>query len=82
VQDKQDELHDDTKLTFTECYLHFVHHFMFVMTQSIILLEIETVVSSEFHEIMCSLKEKLEKRLRDQFFGSKVNSSLNVPFPY
>jgi hypothetical protein len=33
-------------------------------------------MSAEIHNIMYTLKYKLESRLRDNFFGSKVNSSL------
>jgi hypothetical protein len=33
-------------------------------------------MSSEIHDIMHTLKEKTKSRLRDNFFGSKANSSL------
>jgi hypothetical protein len=46
------------------------------MTQSVLILEHDTVMSSEIYDIMYTLTDKLESRLRDNSFGSKVNSSL------
>jgi hypothetical protein len=78
VQDQDGELQDDSKvrLSLPECYQNFVHHFTNITTQSVLILDRNRVKSSEIHDITYKLKDKLESRLRDNFFGSKVNSSL------
>ena len=83
VKDSEDEIRDDKgSLSLAECYIHFVHHFMGLMNQYIIQLENQSVTSSELHDIMLSLKNKLENRLEDQFFSSKVNTSLDFLTTY
>lgn len=62
--------------TLPECYLYFVHHFMHVFEKAIKPLESKAVLSSDVHLIMSSLRDKLKSRLRDKFFGYKVNASL------
>jgi hypothetical protein len=78
LKDQQDKLEDDTKiwLSLPECYLYFIHHFIYIITRSVLLLEHDTIMNWEIHEIMCTLKSKLECRLKDKFFGKNVNSSL------
>lgn len=77
VRHTEDEIQDDEDhLSFAECYVHFVHHFMGLMNQHILQLENKSITCSELHDIMLSLKNKLERRLEDQFFSSKVNTSL------
>jgi hypothetical protein len=78
VQHQEGELQGDTKvrLSSPEYYLYFVHYFMSIMTLSVLMSERNTVMSSEIQDIMYILKDKLESRLRDNFFGIKVNSSL------
>lgn len=77
VKDSENELQDeDNNLTFAECYLYFVYHFMGLMNQHILQLEKKSITSLELHDIMSSLKNKLEIRLEDQFFSNKVNTSL------
>jgi hypothetical protein len=54
VQEQDGELQGDTKacLPLPECYLDFVHHFMNIMIDSVLILERDTVMSNEIHDIM------------------------------
>ena len=65
VKDSEVEIQDDKDiLSLAECYIHSVHHFMELMNQHIIQLENQSVTTSDMHDIMISLKNKLENRLR------------------
>lgn len=79
VGDQEDEINDDLNapLTMPECYLYFVHHFMNILTKTIKCLEADYVMSSDIHEIMVQLKNQIETRYQDGFYGSKVNKSLD-----
>jgi hypothetical protein len=57
-------------------YINFLSHFLSFLCKSVVILQGETVTSAELHGIMTSLKEKIESRITDKFFGYKVNSSL------
>lgn len=46
------------------------------MSAAILTLEKRDISSTELHDIMDSLKEKLEKRIKNKFFGSNVRYSL------
>lgn len=59
-----------------ELNLYFVSHFLNFMCESILMLEKEDISSTELHDVMFITKEKLELRLRDNFFGAKVRSSM------
>lgn len=78
IKCQQNELNDDLNdyLTLPECYLYFVHHLMNILTKSIQCLESEEVMSTDIHEIMINLKHQIQKRLDEEFYGSKVNKSL------
>lgn len=78
VKDQADEMNDDlnSHLTLPECYLYFVHHFMFQLTRSIKLLEKDSTMISHVHGILTSLRGGLQSRLKDKYFGAKVNQSL------
>lgn len=78
VKDQENELNDDLNenLTLPECYLYFVHHFMHHMTKSIKNLEKGTVMSTHIHSVMTDLRDGLQTRMDDKYFGSKVNKSL------
>lgn len=78
MDDQEDELNDDLNapLTMAECYLYFVHHFMNILTKSIKCLEANDVMSTDIHGIMVNLENQISTRLQDEFYGSRVNKSL------
>lgn len=61
-----------TKITLQECYLYFIHHYMNMLTEAILLLEKNTVTAAELHPIMRNIKDKVESRLHDEFYGAKI----------
>lgn len=78
IKDQENAVADDlSSLTLPEAYLHFVHHFMYLMTQTLLKLESNIITVTEVDEIMRSLRNQLQNRVNDRFFGSKVNSALN-----
>lgn len=54
IKSQTDEMNDDLSdsLTVPECYLYFVHHFMHILTNSLLLLQSETIMSSDIHRII------------------------------
>lgn len=55
-----------------ELYLYFTSHFLNVMKESILILEKNDITSAELHDVMVNLKDKLEIRIKDNFFGAKA----------
>lgn len=78
IKTQENELEDDLsgRLSFHECYIYFVHHYMMILNATLLKLQSNSLTSSEVHPIMEELVLKLTKRLQDNFFGSKVKSAL------
>lgn len=77
VNEDEHEIEYNLKyVSYPELYLYFVHHYMNLMTKSLLLTEKNNLTCIELDEIMRSLKEKLETRIKDKFFGSTVHSAL------
>lgn len=76
--DDEDEVTNDlsSQLTFPEIYLYFVHHYMNVLTESILILEKKDLTSIELHDIMCQLREKIKHRLDSSFYGARIKQAL------
>lgn len=69
------------KITLQECYLYFIHHYMNMLTEAILLLEKNTVTATELHPIMKNIKDKVESRLHDEFYGAKVMRNMKFLRP-
>lgn len=78
IKDQENEMENDLSsyLSISEIYLYFVHHYMNLMTQTLLTLERNTITCTEVDEVLQSLKTKLETRIEDSFFSSKVNQAL------
>ncbi|CAG9818140.1 unnamed protein product [Phaedon cochleariae] len=78
VKNREHGLEEDinAQLTFPECYLYFVHHYMNVLNTHILKLESKSLTIIELHDIMNELKNNISHRLADNFFGAKVNTAL------
>lgn len=55
---------------------------MHILNTHILKLESNYVTSLELHNIMLDLKEQIEERLKDQFFGSKISWALKYLTPF
>ncbi|XP_033229665.1 uncharacterized protein LOC117181210 [Belonocnema kinseyi] len=76
--DQENEINDDLNapLTLPECYLYFDHNFVEILTKSIKLLEAKNVMSTDVHETMVQLRDYIQARLNDGYYGSRVKNSL------
>ncbi|KAI6656015.1 hypothetical protein LOD99_1749 [Oopsacas minuta] len=76
IKDQEHGLNEEDELSMNECFLYFVHSFMNVFQESIKKLEDSTTQSPEVYNIMCRLRSNFKDRLRDGFYGFKVNQCL------
>lgn len=76
IREQKHEAKCNQTISNSELYLYFVHHYMNLMTKSLLSIESNSLTCIELDEIMRSLKSKLETRIKDKFFGSTVNSAL------
>ena len=74
VGDRENSLLDE-ELSVPECYLHFVLSFMNIFTQAIKQLESSTTYVTQLYDIMEGVKNELNTRIGDQFFGFAVNNN-------
>lgn len=76
--DNEDECKDDylPELTLPEFYIYFVHHYMNILNQSILLLKTNSLTSVDFHKVMDQLKCKIQSRLDSGFYGAKIKQAL------
>ncbi|KAL4104819.1 hypothetical protein QTP88_020095 [Uroleucon formosanum] len=65
------------KVTLPECFLYFIHHYMNILSEAILILETNSVTSVDLHNVMQGLKDKIENRLNDSFYGAKVTRSIS-----
>lgn len=54
---------------------------MNMLTEAILLLEKNTVTATELHPIMKNIKDKVESRLHDEFYGAKVMRNMKFLRP-
>lgn len=79
LKSQADGMDDDLRQPILEeLYLNFLSHFLNFMSQSILTLESKSLSSSELHEVMVDLKNKLEVRIKDHFFGSQARNLLKT----
>jgi len=77
VKEEEHKIESNRKsVSYPELYSYFVHHYINLMTKSLLSIEKNNLTCIELDEIMRSLKQKLEMRIKDKFFGSMVNSAL------
>lgn len=77
IDTKENQLEDNMKSpSLSELYLYFMSHFLNFMCESILTLEKYDITSTELHDVISSLKTKLEFRLKDNFFGCTVRNNL------
>lgn len=76
--DNENECTDDLRveITFPEMYMYFMHHYMNILNQSILLLETKSLTSIELHTVMEELRSKIQNRLNDGFYGAKIKQAL------
>lgn len=73
VKTQQNEIEDDLNSpTLFELYLYFLSHYLNVMKETILTLEKNDLSAIELHDVMKNLKDKLESRIKDNFFGAKA----------
>lgn len=65
------------KVTLPECFLYFIHHYMNILSEAILILETNSVTSVDLHNVMQCLKDKIENRLKDSFYGAKITKSIS-----
>lgn len=65
------------KVTLPECFLYFIHHYMNILSEAILILETNSVKSVDLHNVMQCLKDKIENRLNDSFYGAKITRSIS-----
>lgn len=52
-----------------------------MLTEAILILEKKSVTAAELHPIMTTVKEKLESRLHDEFYGAKIMRNMKFLRP-
>jgi hypothetical protein len=50
---------------------------MNILNEAILILETNSVTSVDLHNVMQGLKDKIENRLNDSFYGAKVTRSIS-----
>lgn len=77
VKNQEDEIENDLNApNLFELYLYFVSHFLNILKETILTLEKHDLTAIELHDIMQPLKDKLENRIKDNFFGPKARSCI------
>ena len=61
---------DDDPSVLPQCTLYFVHNVMTVFDEAVKRLESNATTSTEVHGIMIDVKDKLQQRHNDKFYGS------------
>lgn len=70
------------KVTLPKCFLNFIHHYMNIPSETIVtchrilLIETYSVISVDLHNVMQGLKDKMENRLNDLFYGATFMKSI------
>lgn len=64
------------EVSFQECYLYFVHHFMNIFRNSILILQSKTFLCLQLHDIMINIRSELISKRDDKFFGFKTNQAM------
>jgi hypothetical protein len=59
------------KVCLTECFLYFIHHYMNILSEAIFIPETNSITSVDLHNVMLGLKNKIENRMNDSFYGAK-----------
>ncbi|KAL4718435.1 hypothetical protein ACJJTC_006132 [Scirpophaga incertulas] len=59
-----------------ECYIYFVHHLLNLFVKSIKILESEYITPLDVYDVMASIKDDIEIRRNDSFFGVKANQEM------
>lgn len=72
ISDQENELAKDDEPTISELYLYFTHFFMSIMQDTLLKLESKKILACDLHIIMCKLRDSLQKKYDEQFFGMKV----------
>ena len=73
IKDQQHGLFEGNHLSIAECFLFFAHNFLTIFQQFIKRFESSTTLSTDVYNWMSELRQKLQTRQGDQFFGFKVN---------
>jgi hypothetical protein len=83
IGQQTDELLDDiTECTLPELHIHFTHHYLHLMTQTILVLESNHVTSMEIFDVMENLKASLAERIDKKFFGATAGQNLKTQSNY
>lgn len=72
ISDQENELAKDDEPTISELYLYFTQFFMSIMQDTLLKLESKKILACDLHIIMCKLRDSLQKKYDEQFFGMKV----------
>jgi len=77
ISDESGEaVEDDTKTCVPFLYLNFLHNCLPVFQNAILKLERDDLIAVEVYEIMVSVRDKLEQRQADHFFGFEVGKAI------
>lgn len=63
-------------LTLPECYLYFIHSFLFLFQKNILRLEKNKTDVTELYYIMSNIRDELTSRKNDEFYGFNVIQNL------
>lgn len=66
----------DEPVSIAECYLFFTHNVLQLFTRTIKQLESTSITAIEAYRVMVSLREKIQQRKADHFFGYMANQGL------
>jgi hypothetical protein len=70
IGDEEDCL--STELTVPECFLYFVHSYLFVFQIYILVLERNEIDVSELHDILSEAFNQISQRQEESFYGMNV----------
>ena len=76
IKDQEHQLNGDDELSFSDCFIYFMHSYMIIFQQFIKKLEDNKIQSRKVYSIRFKLRLNLNDRLADNFYGYKVNQSL------
>jgi hypothetical protein len=76
LKDQENEMADEGHPTFSELYLYFTHFFMSLFQETMLKLENKSTTACDLYMIMEKLRDALNKKKEDKFFGMKVTLAL------
>jgi hypothetical protein len=69
------------KVCLSEYFLYFIYHYISIINEAILLHEKNSVTSVDLLVVILGLKDKIENRMNNSFFGAEVMKIISALRP-